>query len=132
MHLKSLGVPGLSLVSLFYEDLSFMCLNLTEELFCDEKMSNINQAAYSQPICTVLQIALVDLLDHWNIKTVAVAGHSSGEIAAAYCKGSISRHSAWKISYERGRLTAKVTELAPHLEGGMLAVGLSENQALES
>ena len=104
---------------------------MVEELCRDQKTSNINQAVYSQPICTALQVALVDLLDDWNIKPVAVVGHSSGEIAAAYCKGAISRQSAWKISYERGRLTARIKELAPHLQGAMLAAGIGDHQALE-
>ena len=104
---------------------------LVEELCRDKKTSNIDQAVYSQPICTALQVALVDLLNGWNIKPVAVSGHSSGEIAAAYCKGAISRQSAWRISYERGRLAAKIKELAPHLQGAMLAAGIGKEQALE-
>lgn len=42
--------------------------------------SNINSPEYSQPICTALQIALIDLLKDWGVKPRAVAGHSSGEI----------------------------------------------------
>lgn len=38
---------------------------------------------HSQPLCTALQIALVDLLKSFNIIPGAVVGHSSGEIAAA-------------------------------------------------
>jgi acyl transferase domain-containing protein len=60
---------------------------------------------------------------------VAVVGHSSGEIAAAYCKGAISRESAWKIAYHRGRLTNFIRLLAPHINGGMLVAGISEDQA---
>ncbi len=59
----------------------------TEELFCDEKSSNINLPAYSQPICTAVQVALVDLLSHWKIKPTAVVGHSSGETLALIVKG---------------------------------------------
>lgn len=61
---------------------------------------------------------------------MAVVGHSSGEIAAAYCQGAISRESAWKIAYHRGRLTHFINLLAPHLNGGMLVAGLNETQAL--
>ncbi len=42
--------------------------------------SNIDFPQYSQTLCTVLQIALVDLLRHWKVKPTAVVGHSSGEI----------------------------------------------------
>jgi acyl transferase domain-containing protein len=109
----------------------YMFTDSTEEFCADEKSSKINQAAYSQPICTALQVALVDLLRHWGVKPVAVIGHSSGEIAAAYCKGAISRESAWKIAYHRGRLTNLIRLLAPHINGGMLVAGISEDQALD-
>lgn len=35
---------------------------------------------YAQPLCTAIQIALVDLLFSWGIEPAAVLGHSSGEI----------------------------------------------------
>lgn len=49
----------------------------------EEYDSNVNDAEYSQPLCTILQIALVDLLDSFGILPCKVVGHSSGEIAAA-------------------------------------------------
>jgi len=48
-----------------------------------ERPGNINRPEYSQPLCTTLQIALVELLKCFNINPVVVVGHSSGEIAAA-------------------------------------------------
>jgi acyl transferase domain-containing protein len=68
----------------------------------EDGYGDINQARFSQPLCTIIQVALVDLLASWNIKPAVVVGHSSGEIAAAYCSGSISRETAWKVSYFRG------------------------------
>ena len=49
----------------------------------DEEVSNLNSPDFAQPICTALQIALIDLLQNWGIRASAVIGHSSGEIAAA-------------------------------------------------
>ena len=46
--------------------------------------SSINDAEFSQPLCTAVQIALVQLLQSWGIRPVATVGHSSGEIAAGY------------------------------------------------
>lgn len=43
----------------------------------------INEPQYSQPACTALQLALVDLMWSFGIQPTAVVGHSSGEIAAA-------------------------------------------------
>lgn len=42
--------------------------------------SRIDLPEFSQPICTALQIALIDLLKHWGVKPRATVGHSSGEI----------------------------------------------------
>ncbi len=99
-----------------------------DELQRSEKDSNINSTAYSQPICTAVQVALVDLLKEWNVKPVAVVGHSSGEIAAAYCAGFISQESAWTIAYQRGRLSDTIKTIPPKLEGAMLAAGSSEDE----
>ena len=43
-----------------------------QELFRDEKSSNISLPAYGQPLCTAVQVALVDLLAYWGIKPTAV------------------------------------------------------------
>jgi len=99
--------------------------SLLREFLSDEESSRINSPAFSQPICTALQVALVDLLSHWGVKPAAVVGHSSGEIAAAYAKGVIDREAAWAISYHRGRLSANIPGLAPNIKGAMLGTGLS-------
>ncbi|KAL8983680.1 MAG: hypothetical protein Q9205_002158 [Flavoplaca limonia] len=77
-------------------------------------------------MCTAIQVALVELLRHWNVTPTAVVGHSSGEIAAAFAKGSITREMAWTIAYHRGRLSQAINGLAPGLSGSMLACGLGE------
>ena len=103
--------------------------SVAEELLSrDENHTNVDKPAYSQCLCTVLQVALVDLLRSWNIHASAVVGHSSGEIAAAYCAGGLSRESAWKTAYFRGALAA---DLEAQLQdasqpGAMMAVGISE------
>ncbi|KAK4161309.1 hypothetical protein QBC43DRAFT_97854 [Cladorrhinum sp. PSN259] len=92
-----------------------------------EKDTNVDKAAYSQCLCTVLQIALVDLLRCWGVHAAAVVGHSSGEIAAAYCAGGLSRESAWKTAYFRGTVAAELELqlLEAGNPGAMMAVGLS-------
>lgn len=80
-----------------------------------------------QPICTALQIALVDLLFSWNIQPQCVVGHSSGEIAAAYAVGALSQESATAVAYHRGLLSPKVKQSG--MQGSMMAVGLSESES---
>ena len=98
--------------------------SLLDKLTADETASHINDPTISQPACTAVQVALVDLLSDWKVKTSIVVGHSSGEIAAAYAKGAVTQEAAWKIAYHRGRLSGTLTR-----DGAMLAVGLSKDAA---
>ncbi|KAI1376577.1 hypothetical protein F4677DRAFT_418954 [Hypoxylon crocopeplum] len=98
--------------------------DLLEELEATESESRVNEPQISQPACTAVQVALVDLLKEWGILPSVTVGHSSGEIGAAYAKGAISRQSAWKIAYHRGRLSAGLSRA-----GAMLAAALSEQDA---
>lgn len=100
-----------------------------EELRRVDDESQINKPAFAQPLCTVLQIALVDLLESWKIVPSAMIGHSSGEIAAAYCLGALTREDALKAAYYRGLLADRMRESAPSKKGAMLAVGASESEA---
>lgn len=67
---------------------------------------------------------MVELLASWGIHPTKVTGHSSGEIAAAYCAGKISREAAWKVAYFRGYLSSSQQSA----NGAMMAVGLSPAQ----
>ena len=103
--------------------------SVAEELLSrDENNTNVNRPAYAQCLCTVLQVALVDLLRSWNIHASALVGHSSGEIAAAYCAGGLSRESAWRTAYFRGALAAELEAQLQYTSqpGAMMAVGVSE------
>lgn len=53
-----------------------------------------------------------------------VVGHSSGEIATAYCAGAISRDAAWKLAYYRGVVALSLIRSNKEL-GAMMSVGLS-------
>lgn len=96
-----------------------------EELRLPKAQSKVGIAEYSQPLCTVLQVALVDLLREWGITPTAVTGHSSGEIGAAYCLGALSREDSWKVAYYRGVLSTSLKDA----NGSMMAVGMSPEKA---
>ncbi|KAL9112623.1 MAG: hypothetical protein Q9227_003194 [Pyrenula ochraceoflavens] len=100
--------------------------SVLQELIAPEKDSKIHLAKYSQPLCTIVQMALVDLLSHWGVQPAAVVGHSSGEIACAYALGALSAEDCWKVAYHRGRLSGEIATIAPDLKGSMMSVGLSE------
>ncbi|KAI0880462.1 uncharacterized protein GGS22DRAFT_182315 [Annulohypoxylon maeteangense] len=87
----------------------------------------IHDPDLSQPLCTILQIALVDLLTSFNVVPVTVVGHSSGEIAAAYAAGALSQRSACKIAYFRGLVARSLRSIAEP-PGAMISVNLTESE----
>ena len=95
-----------------------------------ESGEGIDLPQFSQPLCTALQIALVELLKSFCIVPAAVVGHSSGEIAAAYATGAVSLDSACRIAYHRGRLSAQLTAqlTASAKSGAMMSANLQEGQ----
>ncbi|KAM7184617.1 polyketide synthase [Naviculisporaceae sp. PSN 640] len=87
----------------------------------------LSQAEYSQPICTAIQIGLVDLLASFGVKPSAVVGHSSGEIAAAYAAGSLSKRDAIIAAFFRGWVCKDYSTADNNRpKGGMAAIGLSK------
>ncbi|GKT40682.1 highly reducing polyketide synthase gloL [Colletotrichum spaethianum] len=97
---------------------------LKDQILAPKKVSMINDAQISQACCTALQVALVDILETYNIKPRAVLGHSSGEISAAYASGAITQREAIIIAYYRGKVLGAVEGSV----GGMAAIGLGKAQ----
>ncbi|RYP74293.1 hypothetical protein DL771_003114 [Monosporascus sp. 5C6A] len=99
-----------------------------EELLANASDSRLDEAALAQPLCTAVQIVLVDLLRAAKVKLAAVVGHSSGEIAAAYAAGYLSDRHALYISYYRG-LHARLSKGPNGERGAMMAVGTTIEDA---
>ncbi|KAK3343335.1 hypothetical protein B0H65DRAFT_428251 [Neurospora tetraspora] len=97
--------------------------SIYEELTRDKETTKVGQAHISQPICSAVQLALVDLLDSFGIKPGAVTGHSSGEIGAAYAAGALTFEGAMEAAYYRGQMIVELKKAHPELKGSMLAVG---------
>ncbi|KAH6966040.1 hypothetical protein EDB82DRAFT_480382 [Fusarium venenatum] len=102
--------------------------SLIEELSREENQSRISEAEISQPATTAIQIALVDLLESISIRPSRVVGHSSGEVAAAYAAGALSRENAIIVAYYRGVASLKAKAVA-EVPGSMMAVALGETEA---
>ena len=105
--------------------------SLRAEIFADNSVSRINEAAISQPLCTAVQIMLVDLLRSANVHFEAVVGHSSGEIAAAYAAGYITARDAIYIAYYRGLHCKQASSPNGNIKGAMLAAGTSMEDAMQ-
>lgn len=95
-----------------------------EILLAPAETSKIGEVSFSQPICTAIQIAIIDLLREWGVKPEATIGHSSGELAAAYAAKLITAEDAIIAAYLRG-VHATLTQ-AP---GTMMAVALGAREA---
>ena len=102
--------------------------SLVDEIEKDESCSGISKPHISQPACTAVQMALVDLFSSWGMKPASVCGHSSGEIAAAYAAGTLEFESCIAIAYYRGVVSMELTENMGKGAGGMLAVGGSQQE----
>ena len=89
------------------------------ELLAPAESSRIAEAEIAQPICTATQIAIVDLLQQWDIAPSVSIDHSSGEIGAAYAAGLHSAPEAIIAAFYRG---LAVNNVAPM--GTMLAAGV--------
>ncbi|KAF4630056.1 hypothetical protein G7Y89_g8079 [Cudoniella acicularis] len=101
---------------------------LKSQLLVEASESRLSEAAISQPLCTAIQIVLVDLIYASGVKFKAVVGHSSGEIAAAYAAGYISADYAIIIAYYRG-FYAHLG--CAEIKGAMLAAGTSLDDAID-
>ncbi|KAI1446155.1 putative polyketide synthase [Annulohypoxylon stygium] len=104
--------------------------SLKEELSKAADVSRVMEGTFSQPLCTAVQVVLVDMLARLGVSFDVVVGHSSGEIAAAYAAGFLTASDAVRIAYYRG-LYGKLAGGADVGPGSMLAVGTSMEDAAE-
>ena len=99
--------------------------SLKAEMLASKETSRVAEGVISQPLCTAVQIMLVELLRQAGIQFSAVVGHSSGEIACAYVSGFLSARDAIRVAFYRGKYT-------PLAKGGsMIAAGTDMQDAID-
>ncbi|OBT76519.1 hypothetical protein VF21_05368 [Pseudogymnoascus sp. 05NY08] len=98
--------------------------SLISELTENRSSKHMRQPEISQPLVTALQLCLMAVLESWSIKPSSVVGHSSGECAAAYAAGWLTRAGALKAAFYRGQAAKNCRIQGSDGELGMLAVGL--------
>ncbi|KAL8718302.1 MAG: hypothetical protein Q9225_004544 [Loekoesia sp. 1 TL-2023] len=104
--------------------------SVIEELLRSKDLSRLGETRFSQPICTALQLAILDLVEQWGIKPSAVVGHSSGEMAAAYAAGILSFENTIIAAYYRGLYMSNTVVGMESKPGAMMAVGMTETEAV--
>lgn len=87
---------------------------MVDELLRPEKRGQLNKAEFSQPLCTAVQIALVNLLTMWGIFP-----------AAAYAANVITSEAAITVAYYRGQVTKLQTR-----PGGMAVIGMGRKEII--
>jgi acyl transferase domain-containing protein/NADPH:quinone reductase-like Zn-dependent oxidoreductase/surfactin synthase thioesterase subunit/NAD(P)-dependent dehydrogenase (short-subunit alcohol dehydrogenase family) len=97
--------------------------SVVELMFQTEDPKRIHSTTAVQPAIMAVQIGLVEMLKARGIVPAGVAGHSIGEVAAAYAAGALTLDQATFVIYHRSRIQARQAGT-----GGMLAAGLSAEE----
>ena len=94
--------------------------SLLAELQADGEASRIADTVVAQPLLFAIQVAITRLLKAQGIEPMAVAGHSVGEVAAAWACGALDLDAAIRLIVARSRAQDETRGT-----GRMAAVGLS-------
>lgn len=86
----------------------------------------LDKTEVAQPLLFAIQVGLTVLLREKGVEAEAVAGHSVGEVAAAWASGALSLADAAKVIYERSALQGKM-----HGSGTMAAAKCSQEKLRE-
>lgn len=98
--------------------------SLIDELAGDNGDDRYDRTEIAQPALFALQVGITRLLQRQGITPKVVAGHSVGEVAAAWAAGALSLADAVEVIYERSRLQGTTRGL-----GQMTAVALPQAAA---
>ncbi|KAJ6051217.1 hypothetical protein N7499_010580 [Penicillium canescens] len=99
--------------------------DLVTEITKHPERSQIEEAEFSYPMTVAVQLAITEVFAELGVNPSFVLGHSSGELAAAYCAKAISFEDAVTVAYHSGRLISDLKRKRREQPGGMLAVGAS-------
>lgn len=100
--------------------------SIRAELLADEADSRLDDTVVAQPLLFAIQVGLTMLLEEHGVRPAAVAGHSVGEVAAAWASGALTLEQAVRVIVFRSEAQSIARGM-----GKMAAATLSRDAADE-